>query len=214
MRFCGECGSPTVPGARFCGSCGTPTDDGGTEHEHSSLQQPDLDTLLPVVKDPGGLTEVTDAESLPLDSGGEKFDSTAEHPNESAQGASNLADDNGADSTIDPILRTTYRPMSAPESVETSASAAVLGAEPSVDDIICSVCQAANEAGSTFCGDCGSQLVAEPESSAPDSSIVTLSCSECGEQMQDGDRFCDNCGAPAPQHPTECPTCGQPWPRN
>lgn len=67
----------------------------------------------------------------------------------------------------------------------------------------CPKCQSPNEAGATFCDQCGNPLTAAAPAvppaafvapSAPPPSGGNL-CPSCGAQVMAGEAFCDNCGA-------------------
>lgn len=205
MRFCGECGNPTVLDAHFCGNCGAPTDEA-----HSGLtaapEPSEMDTVLPT----GPASHTVDASHMEASVDARAMDADEAELASEPRGPSDGAD-SGA-SAIDPILRTTYRPVSVP----TPGRAELAGPEavsPPATEHICSACRAENEPDAVYCGECGAALaVGRPQ--ADSESAVSGACATCGSAIQAGDRFCDTCGAPAPvtAHAPLCPTCGQVWP--
>ena len=54
----------------------------------------------------------------------------------------------------------------------------------------CMNCGAEYENGEKFCIDCGSKIVAVPETAAG-------KCATCGAELAAGSKFCSNCGAKA-----------------
>lgn len=232
MRFCGECGNPTVPRARFCGHCGAPVRgsephavETGGPHAAEAMAapddawslRPDLETLAP-----RGAPEPPD-ERLQPQAGPPGPEQLEPHPPDVG------TPEHNADEPVAPILRTVYPAVvpGPPESVSGADVAHEAGIPP------CPSCGGANTTDARFCEHCGHSL-AEAATRAVLKGAATLApagggaapapaqraatealqCSSCGAALEPGDRYCDTCGAPAQQaHPEVCPTCGQPWPR-
>ena len=195
MRFCGDCGNPTVEGARFCGSCGA-----------------ELTQATPIVDLPGAappspeLPRVAPEPVPPMNQLSPAPLSTPVNPEHSPKGLPSL---NQPSSKSDPPIV----PHDVPEvggdprprgSEVPPPPAANTASSPRA---ACERCGEPSDSKARFCSSCGAD--------SADSTIgrvAPTSCVRCGAAPQPGDQFCDNCGEALLVPHRTCPTCGQSWP--